>query len=90
MQIDSKYIYRVPLKYFCNVGKINFPRIDLKIRCRLQTEMKKLFESKKNVTAIGAPDVQNSHILLMKNFRQYHETMLLSKVLQMGIQKAPY
>ena len=47
-QIDAKYLYREPLKYFCDLGKINFPtKIDLKIRCTLQTEMKKLFESKK-------------------------------------------
>ena len=23
-QIDTKYVYRVPLKYFCHLGKINF------------------------------------------------------------------
>ena len=49
-QIDSKYVYRVPLKYFCNLGKINFPtKIDLKILCTLQTNMKQLFKSKKTV-----------------------------------------
>ena len=48
VQIDDEYVYRVPLKYFCNLGKINFPtKIDLKIRCTLQTGMEKLFESKK-------------------------------------------
>ena len=40
VQIDSKYAYRIPLKYLCNLGKINFPtKIDLKIRCTLQTDM---------------------------------------------------
>ena len=63
--------------------------------------MKKLFESKKKVTTIGAPDVQivftkvsylqYEEILLTKNFRQYLEIILLSpKVLRMGIQKTPY
>ena len=48
IQIDDKYVYRIPLKYFCDLGKINFPtKIDLKIRCTLETEMKNLFESKK-------------------------------------------
>ena len=48
VQIDDKYVYRIPFKYFCDLGKINFPtKIDLKIRCTLETEMKKLFESKK-------------------------------------------
>ena len=47
-QIDSKYVYRVPLKFFWNLCKINFPtKIDLKILCTLQTNMKQLFESKK-------------------------------------------
>ena len=46
-QIDTKYVNRVPLKYFCDLEKINFPtKIDLEICCTLQTEMKKLFESK--------------------------------------------
>ena len=41
-------VYRIPLKYFCGLGKINFPtKFDLKIKCTLETEMKKLFESKK-------------------------------------------
>ena len=47
-QIDSKYVYRFPLTYLCNLSKINFPnKIDLKIPCTLQTDMKQLFESKK-------------------------------------------
>ena len=33
-------------------------KIDMKIRCTLETEMKKLFESKKKVTATGTPDAQ--------------------------------
>ena len=101
-QIDSKYVYRIPLKYLCDLGKINFPtKIDLKIHCTLQTDMKQLFESKKKVNAIGAPGVQivfvrapylqYEQILLTKNFRQYLETIMLSsKVLRMEIQKTPY
>ena len=35
-QIDSKYVYRIPLKYLCDLGKINFStKIDLKICCTL-------------------------------------------------------
>ena len=45
VQIDSKYVYRIPLKYFCDLGKINVPtKIDVKIRCTLETEIKRLFE----------------------------------------------
>ena len=62
--------------------------------------MKKLFESKKKVTIIGAPDaqviftkvpfIQYEQFLLDKNFRQYLETMMVSKkVLRMGVQKIP-
>ena len=52
-QIDSKYVCRILLKYLCNLDKINFPiKIDLKICCTMQTNMKQLFES------IGAQDAQ--------------------------------
>ena len=80
---------------------MNFPtKIDLKIHCTLQTNMKQLFESKKKVNTIGAPDaqivfvrvpyLQYIQILLTKNFRQYFETVMLSsKVLRMGIEKTP-
>ena len=100
-QIDSKYVYRIPLKYLCDLGKINFPtKIDLKIHFALQINMKQLFESKKKVNNIGTPDaqivfarapyLQYGQILLTKNFRQYLETsMLSSKVLRMGIPKTP-
>ena len=48
-QIDTKCVYRVPLEHFCDLGKINFPtKIDKKVSCTLQTEMKKPFESKKS------------------------------------------
>ena len=98
VQIGSKYVYRIPLKYFYNLSKINFPtKIDLNIRCILKTEMKRLFESKMKVTTIGSPNaqivflkvpfLQCEQILLTKNL----ETILLSsKVLIMGIQKTRY
>ena len=45
VQIDSKYEYRISLKYFCNLSKMNFPaKINLKICCTLETEMKKLIK----------------------------------------------
>ena len=63
--------------------------------------MEKLFGSKKKVTNIGAPDaqiafskahfLQYEQILLMKNFRQYLEMIMISsKVLRMGMQKTRY
>ena len=45
LQIDKKYVYRLPLKYFCDLGKINFPmKIDMKICLTLEKEMKKLLK----------------------------------------------
>ena len=44
-QIKNKYVYRIPLKYICDIGKINFPqKIDTKICLTSETDMKKLFE----------------------------------------------
>ena len=62
--------------------------------------MKKLLESIKKVTAIGAADakiiftkapfVQYEQFLLDKNFRQYLETIMVSKkILRMDVQKTP-
>ena len=48
-QLKDKYVYRIPLKYICDIGKINFStKIDMKIRLTLKTDMKKLFESDRN------------------------------------------
>ena len=59
VKIDSKYVYSIPLKHFCDLGKINFPtKFNLEICCTLETKMKKLCESKKKVTNIGAPNAQ--------------------------------
>ena len=45
VRLDSKYKYRIPLKYFCDLRKIDFStKIELKIRCTLETEMKRLFK----------------------------------------------
>ena len=72
-QIDLKYVYRIPLKYLCNLGKITFPTIGA---------------PDAQIVFVRAPYLQYQQILLAKNFRQYHlETIMLSlKVLRMGIQ----
>ena len=88
-QIKNKFTFRIPLRYLCDIGKINFPtKIDMKIRLALETDLKKLFETKKNVAAIGtrdaqivllkAPYLQYEQIVLAKNFRQYLESILCS------------
>ena len=58
-QLKDKYVYRIPLKYICDIGKRNFPtKIDMKIRLTLETDMKKLFESDKNL--MGNPKTGKS------------------------------
>ena len=89
-QPKNEFVYRIPLRYFTHLGKINFPlKIDFRIKCHLETDKKKLFESKKKVATIGSPDVkiiftkppfrQYEQFLLDKTFRQYLQTMMVSK-----------
>ena len=104
-QIVEEYVYRIPLRYFSDIGKINFPtKIDYRIKLFLETDMNKLFESR-NVLAstttaapaayaeiifTRAPFVQHEQILLDKNFRQHLEiTMVSKKIIRMGTQKTP-
>ena len=103
-QLKNEYVYRVPLRYFSDIGKINFPsKIDYRIKLFLETNMEKLFESRKALAANAtipevdaeiiftrAPFVQYEQILLDKNFRQHLETIMVSKkILRMGAQKTP-
>ena len=49
-QLKNKYVYIIPLKYICDIGKIIIPtKIDMKIRLTLETDMKELFECDKNL-----------------------------------------
>ena len=51
-QLKNKYVYRVSLKYICDIEKINLPtKIDIKIRFTLGTDMKRLFESEVNLNS---------------------------------------
>ena len=97
-------MYRIPLRYFSDIGKINFPtKIDHRIKLFLETDMDKLFEPKKvlaltesipeadaEIIFTRAPFIQYEQILIDKNFRQHLETIMVSKkILRMGAQKAP-
>ena len=103
-QRKNEHVYRVPLRYFTDLPKVNFPtKIDYRIRIHLEKDMKRLFESRKvgaTGTAIPAPNakiiftkvpyIQYEQILLDKNFRQYLETIMVAKeILRMGTQKTP-
>ena len=51
-QLKNEYVYRIPLRYFSDVAKINFPtKIDYRIRLFLETDMERLFESRKALAA---------------------------------------
>ena len=97
-------MYRIPLRYFSDIGKINFPtKIDYRVKLFLETDMDKLFELKKvlaltesipeadaEIIFTRAPFIQYEQILIDKNFRQHLETIMVSKkILRMGAQKAP-
>ena len=102
--MKNEHVYRIPLRYFTDLEKINFPtNINYRIKCHLETEIKKLFESRK-VYASGKalptsdvkiifkkpPFIQYEQMLLDKNFRQYLETIMVSKkLLRMGAQISP-
>ena len=62
-QLQDEFIYRIPLRYFSDIGKINFPtKIDYRIKLFLETSMNKLFESRKalasTVKSPPDPDVE--------------------------------
>ena len=103
-QLKNEFVYRIPLRYFSNIGKINFPtKIDYRIKMFLETNMEKLLESRKVLAANAAIPkldaeiiftkasyIQYEQILLDKNFRQHLETIMVSKkILRMGAQKTP-
>ena len=102
-QIADEYVYIIPLRYLSDIGKINFStKIDYRIKLFLETDMNKLFESRKvlpsttttipsadaEIISTRAPFVQYEHILLDKNFRQHLETIMVSKkIIRMGAQE---
>ena len=87
IQLKDKYVYRIPLKYVCDIGKINFPnKIDMKIRLTLETDMKKLFESNKNL--MGNPKTGKSATSIDPNDNEPNETPQAPDV-QIALLKAP-
>ena len=71
-------MYRIPLRYFSDIGKKNFPtKIDYRIKMFLETNMDKLFESRK-VLASGAaiPEVDAEILFTRAPFVQYDQILL--------------
>ena len=105
-QLKTDYFYRIPLKYICNLGKVNQPiRFNTKWRITFEQDMQRLFEANTNLgAAAGLPNTVDAKIILKStpyllytqfkldtNFRNYLETALVSESkLRTGIQKTPY
>ena len=65
-QLKDEFVCRIPLQHFTDIGKINFPpKLYFKMKCQLETDMKKLFESE-------APDAKiiftKAPLIIMRNF----------------------
>ena len=103
-QLKNEYVYRIPLRYLSDIRKINFStKTDYRIKLFLETNMEKLFESRKVLAANATipkvdseiiftrvPFVQYEQILLDENFRHHLKTIMVSKkILRMGAQKTP-
>ena len=59
-QLKNELVYRIPLRYFSDIGKINFPtKIDYRIKLFPERNMDKLFESRKVLAAIPEVDAAN-------------------------------
>ena len=91
--LSDEHVYRVPLKYYTDIGKINFPgKIDFRFKLHLETYLsQKLFESRKVITGAETVDpdakiiftrvpfMQYEQLLLDNNFKQHLETIMVSK-----------
>ena len=59
--LSDQDVHRIPLKYFTDIGKINFPvKIDFRLKITLETDMKIFFESRKVITGAAT-------VILMQN-----------------------
>ena len=72
----AQTIYRIPLLYFCDLGKVNFSvSTDTRFKFTLQRNMNKLFESAAKVAAI--PDNPDAFIkIFARPYISYQETSL--------------
>ena len=95
VQIKNKFVYRIPPKFLCNIGKINqCIKLKTKFTLMLETELKKLFGTNPNdvtnldaeIIFTDAPFIQYEQIKLNNNFIAYSESsLLLENNLRTGI-----
>ena len=95
------YVYRIPLWYLADTGLVKVSvKIDLKVVCTPEANMKELFKSNKKVRTVGYPDPKNNlpqgficwigQIRLDGIFEKYLESLILKQILRMSIQKTTY
>ena len=74
--LAKKWVYKIPLLYFCDLGKVNFlVNTDTRIKITLERNMNKLFKSNAKVDAI--PDNPDAFInIFSKSYITYQETTL--------------
>ena len=100
-QLKNELVYRISLRYFTNLGKITFPlKIDFRIKCHLETDLKKLFEWKKS-TRYRQTLTQNlffrrrrsssmsKSLWIQSSGSTLKELWYQKKILRMGTQKTP-
>ena len=74
--LSSETVYRIPLLYLCNLGKVNFSvNTDTRITITLQGNLNKLFESNKKVNTI--PENPDAFIkFFARPYIAYQETSI--------------
>ena len=75
-QRQTTKLYRIPLRYLCNIGLVNQPiRFNTQWRITFETNMQKLFESKENQAAGAAiPNSVDAKIILESTpYILYHQ-----------------
>ena len=104
-QIKNQYVYRILLKYLCDVGLVNQCfKFNTKYILTLETDMQRLFETNENqginalptsvdtsIIFTSAPYILYEQFKLDNNFRTYLEgTMISEHVLRTGMKPTPY
>ena len=74
--LSDEQIYRIPLKYFTDIGKVNFSvKIDFRFKLHLETNMKKLF------ACVAVVDLDARIMFAKAPFIQYEQLLLDIKIL---------
>ena len=91
-QLKNEYVYRIPLKYLCDVGLVNQCfKFNTNYVLTLETDMQKLFETNNNQVAevlpasvngsiffTSGPYIMYQYFKLVNNFRTYLEGKFIS------------